>query len=102
VLQPISTPTPSTPGTDQFGINLAENTTPVVGAAPDGASTDAIAANDYGQPNKFMYKDGDIVALAPAVSLVRRFTVSYIANTSNSLPAGVYTTTLTYVCSGRV
>jgi hypothetical protein len=101
ILQPIGVPTPSIPGTDQFGINLARNTTPVVGADPDGDSTDAEASADYGQSNMFKYKDGDVVAFAPAVSLVRRFTVSYIANTSPNLPAGVYTTTLTYICTGR-
>lgn len=96
-----SIPTESRIGTNQFGINLVANNSPEVGKDPDGESINGVAAPGYNQPNKFMYKDGDVVALAPNVSLVRRFTVSYILNGSSSLPAGVYTTTITYICTGR-
>lgn len=101
VLTPPNKPTVSAPGNTQFGINLVANTEPKVGSDPDGDSTNAIAAPNYDIPNKFMYKDGDIVASAPNVSLMRRFTVSYIANTDPKLHAGVYTTTLTFICTGR-
>ena len=101
ILQPLSAPEESIPGTNQFGINLTRNTVPVVGNDPDGDFTNAVAAPGYDQSNKFKYHDGDIVASSPNVSLVRRFTVSYIANTSQDLPAGVYTTTITFVCTGR-
>ncbi len=100
-IAPISTPSPSVPGTNQFGINLVANTDPLVGKNPDGDSTNAVVTNNYSQPNKYQYKDGDVVAGSPNVSLVRRFTMSYIVNVSPSLPAGVYTTTLTFICSGR-
>ncbi len=101
VLSSPNVPTLSQQGTNQFGINLVANTTPAVGADPDGDSMNAVATNDYGQSNRFMYRDGDVVASAPEVSLVRRFTVSYIVNAPQDLPAGVYSTTLTYICSGR-
>lgn len=96
-----TTPSPSILGTNQFGINLVANNSPSVGSNPDGDSTNAIAAANYSQPNRYMYKDGDVIASSPNVSLIRRFTVSYIINANQNLRAGVYTTTLTYICSGR-
>lgn len=100
VIDPIPTPSPSRPGTNQFGINLVANSSPVVGADPDGPFLNAVAMTDYGEANKFKYKDGDRLAYAPNVSLVRRFTTSYIVNVSPTLPAGVYATTITYICTG--
>lgn len=97
----LNAPTPSLPGNNQFGLNLAENSTPDIGHEPDGAFTNAVATSDYNQPNKFMFRDGDVVASAPNVSLIRRFTTSYIVNVRPDLRAGVYTTTITYICSGR-
>lgn len=94
-------PTPSNPGTNEFGINLVENTDPAIGSDPDGASTNAQVLSNYAIPNEFMYSNGDVLAEAGGVSLVRRFTVSYIVNSAANLPAGVYTTTLTFICSGR-
>lgn len=100
-IDPLLEPTPSIPRTNQFGINVVANSDPLVGQDPDGASTNAVASPDYSQPNRFKFHDGDVIAGAPNVSLVRRFTVSYVVNTSPDLRAGVYTTTVTYVCSGR-
>lgn len=96
-----ATPTVSAPGNDQFGINLRANNSPHIGLDPSGASTNAIAAPDYDTSDKFMYKDGDVVAEAPNVSLFRKFTTTYIVNSSTNLRPGVYTTTITYICSGR-
>jgi hypothetical protein len=101
VIDPLTTPKFSAPGNSQFGINLATNTTPAIGHDPDGDFANAVVAPNYAIPNKFMYQDGDIVASAPNVALVRRFTVSYIVNVPPDLRAGVYTTTLTYICTGR-
>ena len=101
VITPLATPTVSAPGNSQFGVNLRANTSPVVGGDPDGASSNATPMNNYNTPNLFMFKDGDIVATASNVSLVRRFTVSYMVNVPPDLRAGVYTTTLTYICTGR-
>ncbi len=101
VINALTTPTLSAPGNSQFGINLVENSQPAIGSDPDGAFTNAVAAPGYNTQNLFKYQDGDVVASAPNVSLVRRFTVSYIVNTPPDLRAGVYTTTITYICSGR-
>jgi hypothetical protein len=94
-------PTPSNPGVNQFGINLVANTQPLIGSDPDGASTNAQVEQGYNIPNEYEYNSGNVVAEAPNVSLIRRFTVSYIVNSAADLPAGVYTTTLTFICSGQ-
>lgn len=101
IINSLATPTVSAPGNSQFGINLVANTSPNVGSDPDGAFTNAIVAPGYDTPNEFKYVDGDLIATAPNVSLVRRYTVSYIVNVPPNLRAGVYTTTITYICSGR-
>jgi len=101
VINALSSPTASIKGSDQFGVNLVANSSPDIGNNPDGDSTNAIAAANYSQPNKYMFHDGDVIASSPNVSLIRRFTVSYIVNANQNLRAGVYTTTLTYICSGR-
>lgn len=94
-------PTESRPGTTQFGINLVENTAPAIGGNPIGTWANAQPTTGYGQVNKYKYASGDIVASSPNVSLMKKFTVSYIFNASRDLRAGVYTTTITFVASGR-
>jgi hypothetical protein len=101
VINELTTPTASEPGKMQFGLNLRANANPAVGSDPDGDSANAVPMPNYDTPDKFMYKDGDIVAASPNVSLIRRFTVSYIVNAPASLRAGTYTTSLTYICTGR-
>lgn len=96
-----SIPTASTPGKNQFGINLVENIEPAVGKNPEGEWANAIASPEYSIPNMYMYVPGDVVAYSPNVSLMKKFTVSYIVNASPDLRAGVYTTTLTFIASGR-
>jgi hypothetical protein len=94
-------PTPSEPGTNQFGINLVENTVPQVGGDPEGTWANAVPSADYAQANKYKFVSGDVVAYSPNVSLMRKFTVSYILNSNKDLRAGVYTTTITLIASGR-
>lgn len=94
-------PTESRQGVTQFGINLVENTQPFVGSDPEGVWANAQPTTGYGQANKYMYVPGDIVASSPNVSLMKKFTVSYIFNSSPTLRAGVYTTTINFVASGR-
>lgn len=101
VINPLPVPTESAPGNSQFGINLVKNTAPVIGDDPENATGNIVVSSGYDTPNKFMYHDGDEVAEASSVSLVGRYTVSYIVNTPPKLRAGVYTTTITYVCTGR-
>ena len=101
VIDAPTTPTASQPGTNQFGINLVQNTLPAIGSDPEGAWVNALPTSDYSQPNKYKYTPGDVVASSPNVSLMKKFTVSYILNASPKLRAGVYTTTISYVASGQ-
>ncbi len=101
VINSPSSPAESTPGKNQFGINLVENTEPDIGENPEGQWANAIASPNYSIPNMYMYVPGDVVAYSPNVSLMKKFTVSYILNASPSLRAGVYTTTMTFIASGR-
>jgi len=94
-------PTQSKPGVNQFGINLVANNDPAIGNDPEGTFTNAIPSPDYGVPNRYKYVSGDVVAFSPNVSLMKKFTVSYVVNSSENLRAGVYSTTITYIASGR-
>lgn len=100
-IDPLEVPTESQPGQNQFGINLVENTAPSVGANPEGPWANAIATPDYSIPDQYKFVSGDVVAFSPNVSLMKKFTVSYVVNASETLRAGVYTTTVTYIASGR-
>lgn len=101
IIDPIETPSPSIPGTNQFGINLVANSNPAIGNNPEGPFANAIPAADYGTPDLYKFVDGDEVAFSPNVSLMRKFTVSYILNSSPDLRPGVYSTTITFIASGR-
>lgn len=101
VIDSPKTPTKSQPGTNQFGINLVENNLPSIGDNPEGEFANAVASPDYNIKNEYKYVSGDVIAYSPNVSLMKKFTVSYILNSSPSLKAGVYSTTLTYIASGR-
>lgn len=94
-------PSGSIKGKNQFGINLVANDELAIGHDPEGAWTNAIPAPDYSQPNVYKYVEGDVIAYSPSVSLIKKFTVSYIVNVSPSLKAGVYTTTINFIASGR-
>lgn len=101
VIDAPSTPTESILGTNQFGINLVANDAPVIGSNPEGTWANAVTSPDYSVPNRYKYVPGDVIAYSPDVSLMKKFTVSYIVNSDESLQAGVYTTTITYIASGR-
>jgi len=101
IIDAATEPTESIQGINQFGINLVANDTPTVGGDPEGSWTNAVPTNDYGQPNQYKYVSGDVVAFSPNVSLMKKFTVSYILNSDENLRAGVYSTTITYIASGR-
>ena len=88
----------SSQGSEQFGINLAANSTPAVGQAPDGSGTGTATAN-YATTNSYRYVTGDTVASVAAADNFRRYTVSYIANVAGSTEPGSYQAALTYVCT---
>lgn len=98
VIPAMSSATSSVVGTSQFGLNARANTSPNVGQDPTGAGTLA-PIGQYATPNLFKYVSGEAIAQTVGTSDFNTVTISYIANTAQSQPAGVYTTTLTYVAT---
>ena len=94
-------PTASQTGTEQFGLNLRANTTPVVGAdpvqVPDDTFSFGVPSASYNIPNYFMYQSGDTVAYSNRSSGQTSYTLSMIANSSELTPGGIYATTLNVV-----
>jgi hypothetical protein len=89
----------STTGSAQFGINVANNTSPTVGAAPSGGS--GAGATHYATANTFSYVASTLTQIAQAAgtSADTTYTVSYLANIPANQVAGAYSTTLTYICT---
>jgi hypothetical protein len=90
-----STPTASSAGTEQFGINAVANTSPNIGAdpvqVPSGEFSFGEADDSYDNPNLFKYTNGDVVARSLKSSGRTDYTISFIVNISNATPAGHYT-----------
>jgi hypothetical protein len=97
-IAPMAIPSPSEPGTAQFGLNLRANTDPFIGQEPSGAGI-AIPEPDYNTPDMFAFGNGDVVANSPDATDVRRFTVSYIANVPPDQQPGTYSATVTFICT---
>ena len=93
-LTTLTTPTTSHQGAEQFGINLADNTSPDIGAAavqvPSGTFSFGVVNSDYGTPDLFKYIDGDVVAHSPSSTGETDYTMSMIINVSNATPGGRY------------
>ena len=103
-LDRLESPDPASAGTEQFGINLVENTTLGIGSDPEQVPDDpsnpfsfGYAATNYNVDGAFMYEDGDVVAKSDSSSGQTNYTVSFIANMSGATPAGQYTTELSFV-----
>lgn len=94
----IVAPTESFQGVGQFGMNLADNTYPDVGALPVGPGTNGNVIPPYDTPDKFLFSSGDVVATSDGVTRTRKYTASYIVNVPADQPPGVYSTTITYIC----
>ncbi|HSX02727.1 MAG TPA: hypothetical protein VLI05_05450 [Candidatus Saccharimonadia bacterium] len=94
----LTSQTASNVGTSQFGLNLRANATPAVGADPTGAGSGSYTAN-YGTANQYRFNTGDAVASAAAPTNANTFTSSYIVNIGGAQAAGVYTATMTYICT---
>lgn len=94
-LETPSTPTASTPGTEQFAINAVKNTNPNVGAdlvqVPSDQTSFGEVEEAYSVPNVFKYRSGEVVARSQTESGRTDYTISMIINVSNSTPAGHYT-----------
>ncbi|MBI2285583.1 hypothetical protein HYU82_02060, partial [Candidatus Saccharibacteria bacterium] len=94
----LSSPTPSFPGNNQFGVNLRDNSIPNVGSDPFGSGSGTPTAG-YNTVNQFKYVSGDAIAQSTLPSDYNRMTVSYIVNISSSQPPGVYASTFTYLAT---
>jgi hypothetical protein len=93
-LHNLSTPTTSTAGTEQFGMNLVANTSPITfGTAPQQTTTFSYGTPtaNYGTANKYTYNQGDTIATSSSSTSSTLYTISYIFNISASTtPAGNY------------
>ncbi len=94
----------SSPGSEQFGINLVNNATPDVGAdpvqVPSGTFAFGSAASNYNTADNFRYSSGATIAQATETSGETDFTISFLTNISTITPNGNYQGTLTLVCIG--
>lgn len=104
-LSALSTNSASTIGTEQFGINLRANTTPVVGANPtqvpsSGSFSFGGATSNYNIPDSFRYVAGETIASASRSSGETDYTISYIINASSATPGGNYSASHTILCTG--
>lgn len=93
-LTPISDPSTSHQGAEQFGINLVANNAPSVGAdpvqVPNNQTSFGYVTDDYASANLFKYINGDIVAKSDSSTGETDYTISLIINVSNTTPSGHY------------
>ncbi len=95
----------SVTGTEQFGINLVANTSPVtVGAdpvqIPSGSFSFGAASSGYNTANNYRYVNGEAIAQSVKTSGETDYTVSYLVNVANTTPGGTYTGGQTLVVVG--
>lgn len=105
-MQAPASPVASSTSAEQFGINLVANNScggglpAVLGNAPlqvpnatfsFGVAAHNSASDYYDIACKFMYKNGDVIATSAESSGETDYTISYIFNTTNVTPGGIYT-----------
>ncbi len=94
ILHNLTSPTTSSPGTEQFGINLVANTSPSVGSnpvqVPSSSTSFGLVSSGYNTPNQFKYVPGDTIAYSTKSSGETDFTISYLYNISTTTPGGYY------------
>lgn len=101
-LTALTVPTASNTAAEQFGMNLVADTSPSISGSsnpvqvPSSAFSFGTAAHNsssdyYDTPNQFMYTNGDTIAKSTKSSGETDYTISYIFNTTNLTPGGVYT-----------
>lgn len=103
VIDAMSSGGTSTPGIEQFGINLAYNTSPRVGEAPAQQPFGAgFVANNYSTPNNFRYNSGDMIAQSNSSSGITTYTISYLINVHPVYtPAGEYVFTQSIIVTSK-
>jgi hypothetical protein len=98
----LTTPTVSSTGSEQFGMNLvANNSCPQSGMpgslgaspvqVPSSSYSFGTAAANYNTACSFTYNNGDTVAQSTQSSGETDYTISYLFNISSVTPGGVYT-----------
>jgi hypothetical protein len=105
ILAGMSSAAASSPGTEQFGINLVANTSPSSFGAnpvqvPDGTFSFGAASAGYNTANLFKYVKGDTVAQSSVSSGQTNYTVSYLINIGSKTAGGTYTMNHTLVATG--
>jgi hypothetical protein len=95
-MQALSTPTASSTGVEQFGMNLRANSAPITFGAdpnqlPDPSFSFGQPESNYDTPNAYMYHQGDAIADSSTSSGDTEYTLSYIFNISHVTPGGTYT-----------
>ena len=91
----LTSPTASSAGSEQFGINLVANTSPATFGAnpaqvPSSAFSFGVAATGYNTTNLYKYVPGDTIASSTSSSGETDYTISYIYNISVLTPGGTY------------
>lgn len=93
-LSAMSSPAGSSPGTEQFGINLVNNSNPDIGAdpvqIPDNTFSFGSVVTGYDTANSFKFADGNTIAFSPKSSGQTNYSMSIIANVARETPAGQY------------
>ena len=94
-LTPLSGGGTSSPGTEQFGINLVANTSPQSYGAdpvqvPDATFSFGQPAVGYATDGTFTYNQGDQVVFSDQSTSVTIYTVSYLFNIAFTTPSGLY------------
>ncbi len=96
----------SATGTSQFGSNVRANNVASAGGVfgadvtPTGAGFNGVGAGGYNTANSFRFFNGDTVANSGGTtSKAQLFTNSYLVNVGGDQAAGVYTATMTYICT---
>lgn len=98
----LSSPTTSSIGTEQFGINLVLNSScPQSGMpgslganplqVPSSSFSFGVAATNYNTACNFTYNNGDTIAQSSTSSGETDYTISYLFNISSVTPGGTYT-----------
>jgi hypothetical protein len=93
-LPPMTALATSSPGTEQFGVNLTANSSPALGADPvqypDGTFSFGEVVAGYDTSDMFKFVDGDTIAFSLASTGQTAYTLSMIANIAPNTPAGQY------------
>jgi hypothetical protein len=80
---------------EQFGINLAANTSPHIGAGPVQVPSNTYSfgavESGYSQADLYKYSNGDAIAYSNSSSGETDYTLSMIINISAVTPGGQYT-----------